>query len=105
MLTLTCLAVGSLLAQAESKQVQGYLGTSLFPMAGQGELLAGFKPGFVIGAGVAKTIKHSIVFNPNIEFTASSKEHYNFSLLSIHNNLKYYPWWLKKSQALCHGHR
>ena len=81
-------------SQAQFGQVQGYLGTTLFPKTGQDELLAGFKPGITVGGGVSKTILHSLVFNPNVELTASSKEHYNFSLLSLHNNLKYYPFLL-----------
>lgn len=83
-------------SQAEVAQFQAYVGTAIFPTNANDALMTGYKPGITIGAGVSKTIKHALIFNPNIEFTASSKEHYSFSLLSIHNNLKYYPWLFAK---------
>jgi opacity protein-like surface antigen len=83
-------------SQAQGVQVQGYIGSSLFPAEKDSALMTGYKSGFSIGGGISKTIRHAIIFNPNIEFTASSKEHYKFSLLSIHNNLKYYPFLLSK---------
>jgi hypothetical protein len=76
-------------SQAQWAQVQGYVGTTLFPAANNNALMAGYHPGFTVGAGVTKTVKRFIL-NPNIEFTATSKEHYSLSLLSIHNNAKYY---------------
>jgi len=82
-------------AQAQFGQVQGYLGPALFPSSKQ-ELLGGFGTGLSMGGGVSKTIKEKFVFNPNFEITVASKEHYSFSLLSIHNNLKYYPISLSK---------
>jgi hypothetical protein len=82
-------------AQAQMGQVQGYLGPAMFPSSKQ-ELLSGFNTGITVGAGVSRTIKKKFIFNPNIEFTSSSKEHYAFSLLSIHNNFKYYPLLLSK---------
>ncbi len=82
--------------QAQLAQVQGYVGTAIFPKDKGYELMAGYNPGVTIGAGMSKTIKHALVFNPNLEFTFASKEYYKFSLLSAHNNLKYYPFLFSK---------
>ncbi len=82
-------------AQAESAKVNGYLGTTLLPSSKQ-ELLGGFSAGLTVGVGISKTMLEKFVLNPNIEFTASSKEHFSFSLLSLHLNLKYYPISLSK---------
>lgn len=81
--------------QAQFGQVQGYVGPSLFPSSKE-QLLGAFNTGITIGGGLSKTIKEKFVFNPNLEFTASTKEHYTFSLLSIHNNFKFYPISLSK---------
>jgi len=93
---LICFAAEVSWAQAQSGQVQGYVGPALFSKGNQTDLLSGFTTGFTIGGGVSKIIQHYFVFNPNIEFSASTKEHYSFSLLSIHNNLKFYPFLLSK---------
>jgi hypothetical protein len=82
-------------AQGQFGQVQGYAGTSLFPSSKQ-KLLSGFSPGATVGGGISKTFKEKFVYNPNIEFSAASKEHYTFSLLTLHNNVKYYPLSVKK---------
>jgi hypothetical protein len=82
-------------AQGQFSQVQGYLGTSLYPSSKQ-KLLSGFGPGATVGGGISKTFKEKFVYSPNVEFSAASKEHYTFSLLTFHNNLKYYPWSSKK---------
>jgi hypothetical protein len=89
-------------SQAQWAQVQGYVGTAIFPQE-KNALMAGYSPGFVIGGGVSKTIKHAFDFNPNIEFTAASKEHYSFSLLTIHNNGKYYPFQFSKVRPYLMG--
>jgi hypothetical protein len=82
-------------AQMQFGQVQGYLGTSLYPSSKQ-KLLSGFGPGVTVGGGVSKMFKEKFVYSPNIEFSTASKEHYTFSLLTLHNNLKYYPLHSKK---------
>ena len=80
------------LSQAQLGQVQGYVGTSIFPAEDNQALMTGYTPGITIGAGVSKTITPALIFNPNIEFTATTKDHFSFSLVSLHNNVKYYPF-------------
>jgi len=85
-------------AQAEIGQVQGYIGTAIFPSQTNNDLMAGYSPGLTVGAGVSKTIKNAWVLNPNLEYTASSKTHYSFSLISISTSIKYYPWLFSKAR-------
>jgi opacity protein-like surface antigen len=79
------------MSQSLIDQAQGYVGPVFFPPAKNNELLSGFNTGYTLGAGVAKSLKHNLFYEPNIEFTGASKDHFAFSLLSLRNNLKYYP--------------